>query len=199
MIQQSAEALEAFAKSYEKSAKYSIGPEGRQYLRNAQVWAFYSADNELLGGYAISTQEMNLTFRYFDLLEKGNRDKVLEVNPHLKDFGSIAEITFTYLNQKASWWQKIQILSSSLSNVLQMGKKYILGGGKIQAFNNRMKYVLANTIYEGEELIYGKKVMYKIFCGVSDKIKMPLILKALIRDLGLQLMKKITKRWKTKS
>ena len=65
MIQGSQEELNVFAAAYEADIKYKIGEGGMDYLRNAQVWAYYNDKGQLLGGYAISTEERN-PLRYFE-------------------------------------------------------------------------------------------------------------------------------------
>lgn len=148
-----------FSNAYDKATNDLA--DGFEYLSNAKVRAFYKNNGEFLGGYAVSTTDLNPYLRYYSFLSKADKEAILNEGYREED---CAEITFIFFEKCANPIQRLRILIRSLFDARAMNKKYILGGGKVTKFNNRMKRVLSNQIFEGKVLVYGKLKDFKILC-----------------------------------
>lgn len=164
-IQKSMSELAVFSNTYEKLTGFAVD---KKYLQQARVRAFYNNEGEIIGGYAISTVEYYPTLRYLSFL--GNNQSVVLEKAGIK-IEELSEITYTFFNKnKASALQRIKILSYSIVEVLLARKKYVLGGGIIKQFNDRMKPVLQKVLFEGEVDVYGKPANFTVLYDKTQNI-----------------------------
>lgn len=164
-IQKSMSELAVFSNTYEKLTGFAVD---KKYLQQARVRAFYNNEGEIIGGYAISTVEYYPTLRYLSFL--GNNQSVVLEKAGIK-IDELSEITYTFFNKnKASALQRIKILSYSIVEVLLARKKYVLGGGIIKQFNDRMKPVLQKVLFEGEVDVYGKPANFTVLYDKTQNI-----------------------------
>lgn len=164
-IQKSMSELAVFSNTYEKLTGFAVD---KKYLQQARVRAFYNNEGEIIGGYAISTVEYYPTLRYLSFL--GNNQSVVLEKAGIK-IEELSEITYTFFNKnKASALQRIKILSFSIVEVLLARKKYVLGGGIIKQFNDRMKPVLQKVLFEGEVDVYGKPANFTVLYDKTQNI-----------------------------
>ncbi len=164
-IQKSMSELAVFSNTYEKLTGFTVD---KKYLQQARVRAFYNNEGEIIGGYAISTVEYYPTLRYLSFL--GNNQSVVLEKAGIK-IDELSEITYTFFNKnKASALQRIKILSYSIVEVLLARKKYVLGGGIIKQFNDRMKPVLQKVLFEGEVDVYGKPANFTVLYDKTQNI-----------------------------
>lgn len=149
LIQQSKNELTIFINVYEALSGNKVD---LTYLQNSNVRAFYNKKDEIIGGYVLSTYEKNGFLRYFNFLGEKQGSVLASNNMNLPEF---VEITCIFFTKFTSTYQRIQIISFSLFDALMFDKKYILGGGFVSSFNNRMKSVLQKTLFDGEIQLYG--------------------------------------------
>lgn len=180
MIQKTTDELINYVETYERLTGFKIGIGDIKYLQNANVRAFYSADNQLLGGYTISTLEMNSSLRYLDLLSK--KGEKLPYNRLFKDLKNAVEITFTFFTHHATRKQRMKMLIYPLYEVWKLGKDIILGGGIVKQFCNRMKPVLSNIYFEGEVEIYGETKQYTVLYEERKNLIINIV-KALVPEI----------------
>jgi hypothetical protein len=148
-----------FSNSYEEATGDLAN--GFEFLSNAKTRVFYSKDGSFLGGYAVSSTDLNPYLRYYTFLEESEKSQLIKKGYREED---CAEITFILFKDWTSPTQRLGILIQSLLDAKAMKKKYILGGGKVGKFNNRMRRVLSNQIYDGKVLVYGHLKDFKILC-----------------------------------
>jgi hypothetical protein len=164
-IQKSMSELIVFSNTYEKLTGFTVD---LKYLQQARVRAFYNDEGEIIGGYAISMVEYYPTLRYLSFL--GNKQSIVLEKAGIKA-EELIEITYTFFNKnRADAKQRIQILSYSILEALIKGKKYILGGGIIKQFNDRMRPVLPKVLFEGEVNVYGKQENFTVLYAQTNYI-----------------------------
>ncbi len=162
LIKSEKEILE-FAKMYEKLSKRAIDAN-LTYLSKAKVRGFYQ-NNHLAGGYAVSTVDLNDSLRYIDLIDPNERELI-----KIKDFklSQAVEITYTFMNNDLlSPLQNSWIMIRSLCDASLFYKKYMLGGGVVKKFNDRMKSVFNIEFFSGETTIKGQTSDYMVLCQKS--------------------------------
>lgn len=149
-----------FAKSYDKAS--GLSTTDLSYLENARPRMFYSDQGEFLGGYTVSTTNQNSGLRYYDFLSAEQRENLLKQGYKEED---CAEITFIFFEKHTNPIQRLLILIRSLVEARARKKKYILGGGVVTSFNNRMKRVLKKELFSGDRPVLGKMKPFKILCA----------------------------------
>ncbi|MBA4848968.1 hypothetical protein [Emticicia sp. BO119] len=148
-----------FAKSYDRASGNTTN--NLSYLDNARPRMFYDTKHQFLGGYVVSTTNQNQSLRYYDFLSFEQRSNILKQGYKEEE---CAEITFIFFEKHTNPIQRLSILIRSLFEARAKKKKYILGGGVVTAFNNRMRRVLNVELYNGEVLVFGKVKPFKILC-----------------------------------
>ncbi len=156
------EEIREFASVYQTLSKNPV--ENLDYLMNAHIRAFY-VKGELMAGYAVSSFSLNGKLRYFDFLSENQKNDVLKkgVKQH-----QVAEITYTFIkSRKLNYLQNSLVLILSVFDAMVLGKKYIIGGGIIKSFNNRMKKVLNQVWFDGEVAVFGQTKNFTLLGDTS--------------------------------
>ncbi|WP_259015100.1 hypothetical protein [Emticicia fluvialis] len=177
-----------FAQSYDKASGNTT--TSLDYLNNAKVRLFYNAKAEFLGGYAVSTTNWNPSLRYYDFLTADQRENLFKQGYKEDD---CAEITFIFFEKCTGQIKRLQILIRALFDAWATKKKYILGGGVVTAFNNRMQRVLNIQLYCSDLPVFGKIKLFKILC-TNRKYLFLRIFTAFLSEIRILLTRKIMSR-----
>jgi hypothetical protein len=147
-----------FAAQYELLSKTEKAD--LKYLFYARVRAFYK-DGQLVGGYAVSTLEMNRDLRYFSFLNPDQRSYLLNKGFKANQY---AEITYTLVNiRKVSLKENVKVMLFSFWDAFCRGKKFIMGGGVIKHFNVRMQCILKTVFFDDNVMVSGEPKNFKNF------------------------------------